>query len=180
MAEPGDDGPEPEPEVYVGAAARESRSDAERNDPFSLRQRTPSAANDVEHLLGTNRVEHVGEDVVRQAIMADDLTDAKIAASEARMDAKLAVFQGQFDRVSDKLDSIAVAASTGRAEQRAEATANRTAVITTVLTVGFALGALLVAVAAYGDSVFSRGMSVRDVVDKAVQEIQGKQLPPSK
>ena len=112
---------------------------------------------------------------------------AKLAASEARTDAKLAVFQGQFDRLSDKLDNIAAVMMTQRTEaaaahteQRAEATSNRNTVTTTIYAVGFALAGLLVAIAAYSDSVFSRGMSVRDVVDKAVQDIQSRQLPPTK
>ena len=101
----------------------------------------------------------------------NELMDAKIAVAEARTDAKFAVFQGQFDRLSDKLDVITKSID----QQNVDAMSNRTAVITTVLAVGFALGGLLVAVAAYGDSVFSRGMSVRDVVDKAVLDIQSRQ-----
>lgn len=104
--------------------------------------------------------------------MADDLTDAKVAAAEARTDAKLAGFQGQFNVLSLKLDGIAGSV----AKQREEASANRTAVITTVFGVGVALAALLWAAITYGDSVFGRGMAVRDVVDAAVHDVMSKQL----
>ncbi|HEX4765684.1 MAG TPA: hypothetical protein VH414_05335, partial [Lichenihabitans sp.] len=40
---------------------------------------------------------------------------------------------------------------------------------------GFCVGGLLVAVVTYGDAIFSRGMSVRDVVHSAVEELATKQ-----
>ena len=101
--------------------------------------------------------------------------DLVMQASEARTDAKLAGFQGQFDVLAVKLDTIVASIK----EQRTEATANRTAIVTTVLTVGFALAGLLVAVVSYGDSVFSRGMSVRELVHSTVEELASKP-PPQK
>ena len=105
--------------------------------------------------------------------MAEELMDAKIAAAEARTDAKLAGFQGNFNVLSLKLDGIAASIK----DQKTEATGNRNALMTTILTVGFALAGLLIAVVSYGDAIFSRGMSMRDLVHSTVEELAAKPAP---
>lgn len=108
--------------------------------------------------------------MISETNLPDELTDAKVAASKARTDPKLEAFRGQIGALSLKLDQISQAVG----DQRAEANANRTAVVSTVVAVGFALAGLLIAVVTYGDAIFSREMSVRDIVKSVVEEQQVK------
>ena len=85
--------------------------------------------------------------------------DAKIATSEARTDTKFARLEGKLDLVL------------GQATAAHEAARGlKTTIIATGLGTVLALAALLMAVVTYGDAIFSRGMSVRDVVKAVAQE----------
>lgn len=61
-------------------------------------------------------------------------------------------------------------------QQKTDITNNRNSVVTTVFGVGVAIVAILIAVMGYGDSVFSRGMSVRDLV----HAVQSEKAAPAK
>lgn len=90
-----------------------------------------------------------------------------IAVSEARTDTKFARLEGKLDLV---LSEVAAA--------RASASGTKTTIIVTGLATVVALAALLLSVITYGDAIFSRGMSVRDLV-RSVAEEQRTSSPKS-
>jgi len=96
---------------------------------------------------------------------AGDLTDAKIAAAEARTDTKIARLEGKLDLVVSKLDErfdgLRDKIDALRDENRATR-ANQ-------WVIGFGLAVLIIAVAALFPVFFDLGSKVRDMVDHAVQ-----------
>lgn len=102
----------------------------------------------------------------------DDLTDAKLAAVEARTDTKIVRLEGKIDTLSAtmvaRLDAISQEIEVARSENNA----NRAWIIGVVVGAAFAIAGLLVGMMTYGDAIFSRGMSVRDVVQAVVKEQQ--------
>jgi hypothetical protein len=105
---------------------------------------------------------------IRGAVMAtsDELAEAKISASEARTDTRIARLEGKIDAfaaiLGGKLDTLT--------SQVAEHRKDRNLIIGTIVVAAVTLGALFVALATYGDAIFGRGMSVRDVVQTVVKE----------
>ena len=98
--------------------------------------------------------------------MPDDLTDAKIAASEARTDAKFARLDGKIDLLQQSIATLGNNVNV----QRTEASANRNALLATIIGTGLALAALIAAMLSYGASPFYNGTVVRDVVRAEVAE----------
>ena len=112
------------------------------------------------------------------------LTDAKIAAAEARGDAKLerlggrldtfaATIDGKFDAVFAKLDSITNEQARLHDNLRGVSTqvsGARTTIITTAIFSVIGIVAALYAVLAYGGDQIGRGMEIRRAVDDAIQE----------
>ena len=92
---------------------------------------------------------------------AGDLTDAKIAASEARTDTKIARVEGKLDLVVSKIDAIGEKLNVLRDDNRATR-ANQ-------WVIGFGLAVLIIAVAALFPVFFDLGSKVRDMVDHGVQ-----------
>ncbi len=105
----------------------------------------------------------------------DDLTDAKIAKSEAQIETKIARMEGAintaFATITTKIDNL----SGQVAEQRRD----RNLIIGTIVVAAIALGAMLWGMATYGDALFGRGMSVRDVVNTVIKEQQLKGVQPA-
>lgn len=89
----------------------------------------------------------------------DDLTDAKIAAAEARTDTKLARLEGKIDRVLDSVET-----------SRSEARDNRRAIIANVWVVFAAVAALIVGLAAVFPTVYDLGAKNREAISRDVNE----------
>jgi hypothetical protein len=84
----------------------------------------------------------------------DDLTDAKIAASEARTETKIVRMEGKLDLVVSKLDSLREDNRATRANQ---------------WVIGFGLAVLIVAVAALFPVFFDMGGKVKDWIREEVR-----------
>lgn len=98
--------------------------------------------------------------------MADDaLTDAKIAASEARNDTKIAQITGKLDLVLSKLDAAQDETRTAFSHIKDDNRAVRAN--QWVIAVGLAI--LIVAVVALFPVFFGIGTQVKDMVDHAVE-----------
>jgi hypothetical protein len=121
------------------------------------------------------------ESVNTNAPKGDELIDAKIAAAEARTETKIARVEGKIDLMGADLSAkigavLAVVSETkaqlaaDKSERTAHLNNNRNAIVTTVFGVGVGIVALLIAVMTYGDSIFSRGMSVREIVKALASE----------
>ncbi|MBB2963764.1 hypothetical protein [Methylobacterium sp. R2-1] len=114
-----------------------------------------------------------------------EYTDLKLEAAEARGEARFIELNGKLDRIIDSLSATANSLSTAREEARAlrdevrqDYRSTRTTIIVTVFSTAIALAALLMAIVTYGDAIFGRGMSVRDVVSSVVKEQAEKNSPP--
>jgi hypothetical protein len=103
----------------------------------------------------------------------------KIASAEARTDTKIERLGGKIEMLSAtlgaKLDIVN--------QRLADHSKDRNLIIGTIVLSVISLAVLLIAVATYGDALFGRGISVRDVtqtVIKEQQEIQKRDtvLPP--
>lgn len=104
--------------------------------------------------------------------MASDreYVDLKLAAADARVDTKFAEINGRLDRLNDSIMALS-----GQVVEARNASASlRSTILTSVIATGvasvLALGALFVSMATYGDAIFSRGMSVRDLVNSVTKE----------
>jgi hypothetical protein len=93
-----------------------------------------------------------------------DLTDAKIAAAEARTDTKIARVEGKLDLVVAKIDEGFNALEEQFDALREDNRATRA----NQWVIGFGLAVLIIAVAALFPE-FLLGSKVRDMVDHAVQ-----------
>lgn len=115
--------------------------------------------------------------------MADDreYVNLKLEAAEARTEARFAEMNGKLDRLIDSVSAsrealreqismTQAAVSRAEADARSEYRSTRTTIIVTAFATGLALAALMVSVMTYGDAIFSRGMSVRDVVNAITKE----------
>lgn len=96
-----------------------------------------------------------------------------VALAEARSDTKLARLEGKLDLLLSETTATRREAEAARHE----ASGTKTTIIVTGIATVVALAALLMAVITYGDAIFSRGMSVRDVVKAVAEEQRSK--PPS-
>jgi hypothetical protein len=108
----------------------------------------------------------------------DELTQARIAASEAKTDTKIARFESVINTLALTLGGKIDALSTQVGEHRKD----RNLIIGTIVVAAIALGALFVAMATYGDALFGRGLNVRDVIHTTVKdtlEQQGREQPRS-
>jgi hypothetical protein len=114
-------------------------------------------------------------DLYRKPTMpdSDKLTDGKIEAVEARTDTKITRLEGKIDvltaTIVGKIDSLKDDVS--KSDQYNHDT--RWVLISTFVVGVFALAGLLIAIATYGDALFGRGMSVRDVVQTVIKEQAG-------
>lgn len=100
----------------------------------------------------------------------NDLVDAKIAASEARSETKLARLEGKIDTaVATLLGELhGLRDDVRQTDQYSRGT--RSVIFVTIVTATIALGGLIVAMATYGDALFGRGMNVRDVIQSTVKD----------
>jgi hypothetical protein len=89
----------------------------------------------------------------------DDLTNARIAAAEARTDAKIARTEGKLDLILSKLDDM-------REDNRG--------LRTNIYAVGIGLALLIIACAAAAPVLMDFGFKLRETITKEVRE----QLPP--
>lgn len=124
--------------------------------------------------------------------MASDreYVDLKLEAAEARTETRFVELSGKLDRIIESFDATNKSIQTAREESvkfrdevKQEYKSTRSTIIITVLSTAIALAALLMAVVTYGDAIFGRGMSVRDVVSSVVKEqadkaVQNKQSTP--
>jgi hypothetical protein len=98
------------------------------------------------------------------------LVHAEIAASEARSETKMVRLEGKFDTISatilGKLDAVSEKMTADHEYNRS----TRLVIVSTVAGVAVALAALVVAMATYGDTMFGRGMNVKDVVQAVIKE----------
>jgi hypothetical protein len=113
-------------------------------------------------------------DVQRKSPMpnSDELVDSKLEAAEARTDTKIARLEGKIDvltaTIVAKIDSLKDNVTTSHQYNRD----TRLVVLSTFIVGFLALAGLFVALATYGDALFGRGMSVRDVVQAVIKEQQ--------
>jgi hypothetical protein len=132
--------------------------------------RTPYQANTAASLPPVYRGDFSSKTATEDEEMPTEgeLTDAKIAASEARGETNIARLEGKIDTLTativGKLDAVSEKMS-------ADHEYNRT---TRWVMVGLAVAicALIVGMATYGDALFGRGMNVRDLVNAVVKEQQ--------
>lgn len=93
--------------------------------------------------------------------------DAKIAASEARSETKIARIEGKLDLVAQSIGALASSVQT----QRAEANSNRTVVVATVITTALALAGLGYAALSYGATNFYNGTVIGDQIRAAASSV---------
>ena len=111
----------------------------------------------------------------RDATMpSDDLTDAKIAKSQAETETKIVRMEGKIDTafaaLGGKLDTVN--------QRLADQTKDRNLVIGTIVVSAISVAVLIIGLATYGDALFGRGMNVRDVVQSVMKEQQQIQVQP--
>lgn len=106
-------------------------------------------------------------------------TDARIEASEARSETKLARLEGKFDTQSAitnaKLDSlVAVSAGTTKAiqDQTTEARSNKFQILGALVAAVLAIAGLVIGLLSYREAAFYNGTVMRDAVKSAVQEVE--------
>jgi hypothetical protein len=101
----------------------------------------------------------------------DDLVDAKIAASEARGDTKIARMEGKLDLVISKIDAMNIRFDDARGDAReARATAHSDNVATraNIWLAFFGIVAVIVAIYALFPTFFDMGSKMRDSIEKEV------------
>lgn len=115
-----------------------------------------------------------------------NLTDAKIAASEAKTDTKFAELRGEMklmgaklDKVLSKVDGFESRLAEQRSDIKADFRANRILMIGLAVSVSGLMLAVVLAVFTIGNTMFSRGISVRDVVKAVVAEQQSQPSKPT-
>ncbi|MFN4017644.1 MAG: hypothetical protein ACK4JB_20055 [Reyranella sp.] len=106
----------------------------------------------------------------------DELTDAKIAAAEARGDTKLARMEGKLDTFSTKVDGRFDALFDKLNVMQSQQAGTKATIIVTAIASVVAILGVLIGVLAYGGDQLGRGMEVRKAVDEAIQETI-RQLP---
>jgi len=92
-----------------------------------------------------------------------DLTDAKIAAAEARTDTKFARFEGKIDLMLSQLGQVSTELGTLKADNKS----TRTTVIVTAVSSTFAIITVLIAVMALGAAQFYNGTVIFDHIKAA-------------
>nr|WP_129545695.1 hypothetical protein [Methylorubrum zatmanii] len=119
--------------------------------------------------------------------MASDreYVDLKLEATEARTEARFVEMNGKLDRILDSFSAANANISDAKSEVQALKNETRDAyrstrstIIITTISTAVALAALLMGVVTYGDAIFGRGMSVRDVVSSVVKEQADKATQP--
>lgn len=113
------------------------------------------------------------------AMPPDDLTDAKLAAAEARTDTKIVRLEGKIDTLAATITGQFASLTRELDRTRDETRDSRLILMATIIGSALSLAVLFVALWTYGDALFGRGMNVRDVVQAVVkeQQIQQQQLP---
>ncbi|WP_158020070.1 hypothetical protein [Methylorubrum extorquens] len=118
--------------------------------------------------------------------MASDreYVDLKLEATEARTEARFVEMNGKLDRILDSFSTANANISDTKGELQAlknetrdEYRSTRSTIIITTISTAVALAALLMGIVTYGDAIFGRGMSVRDVVSSVVKEQADKAAP---
>jgi roadblock/LC7 domain-containing protein len=116
------------------------------------------------------------KDSAKMSDLTREEIQAQIAASEARGDTRVVRLEGKIDTLTATIIGKLDAANE---KMSADHEYNRT---TRWVMVGLAIaiGGLMVGMATYGDAMFGRGMSVRDVVQTVLKEnaIQSAPKPP--
>jgi hypothetical protein len=111
--------------------------------------------------------DHTREEMKAEVALAEARTDTKIARMEGAINTSLATIVAKIDNLSGQV------AERGR---------DKNLIIGTIIVAAIALGGMLWGMASYGDALFGRGMSVRDVVQAVMKEQQAAQeklQPPS-
>lgn len=111
------------------------------------------------------------EDAIMSNLTREEV-NACIRASEATTETKIVRLEGKLDTMAativGKIDSLRDDISNADKYNRD----TRWVLIGTLITGLFALAGLILALATYGDALFSRGMNVRDVVQTLLKEQQ--------
>jgi hypothetical protein len=101
---------------------------------------------------------------------SDDLVSAKIEASEARSETKVARLEGKIENLGTlllaKMDSLKEDVHKTDSYNRD----TRLIVVATIVAATIAIGGMVVAMATYGDALFGRGMNVRDLIQATVKD----------
>jgi hypothetical protein len=93
-----------------------------------------------------------------------------IARVEGKIDLMGADLSAKIGAVLAVVSETKAQLAADKSERTAHLNNNRNAIVTTVFGVGVGIVALLIAVMTYGDSIFSRGMSVREIVKALASE----------
>ena len=100
-----------------------------------------------------------------------ELFDAKLKTIGAETDTKIARIEGKIDTMAaalgGKLDTVS--------ERLGEHAKDRNLILGTIALAALAVIAAFIGLATYGDALFGRGMSVRDVVQAVIKEQQDNQ-----
>jgi hypothetical protein len=158
----------------VGEALAPARSPSPWAPQMSLSSLEAGAVNWSANVYAT-----INSDRISVMPNTDESTDLKIQASEARTETKIVRLEGKIDTLSStlagKLDSMAINVNALRSDISKSDQYNRDSrllIMGTIVVAALALGGLVVAMATYGDALFGRGMSVRDVVQAVIKEQQ--------
>lgn len=150
--------------IKVGYEIKPSRKPAQE-DHFELAQNKTVAGS-------------IKEDITSAMASDREYVDLKLEAAEARNETRFMELNAKLDRIIEGGEASRIELASARAEVRQDYRSTKSTVIVTTLATGIALSALILAIMTYGDAIFSRGMSVRDVVSAAVKE-QAEKAQPS-
>jgi hypothetical protein len=140
---------------------------------FQANQRINALQVEVEELRGVVTALGGGDGGGKD--MSDELTNHKIAASEARAETKLVRLEGKIDLLSSSIENLGSKIDS----QRNEAASNRNVVVATVVGTALSIAALLYAILTYGASTFYNGTVVRDIVHNEVSAARPAANTPS-
>ncbi|WP_156648361.1 hypothetical protein [Methylobacterium sp. Leaf108] len=118
------------------------------------------------------------DDRINKMASDREYVDLKLEAAEARGEARFVEINAKLDRLLESSEHSRVEIATARSEVRQDYRSTRNTVVVTTIATGLAISALILAIMTYGDAIFSRGMSVRDVVAAAAKEQAEKSQPP--
>jgi hypothetical protein len=149
-------------DLFAGAnenMPRAVRQEANTSPPISYRSTLLRDRKFSDNPSGPKGFEKMS-DVTREEIQA------QIAASEARGDTRVARLEGKIDTLTATIIGKLDAANE---KMSADHEYNRTT-RWVIVGLAIAIGGLMVGMATYGDAMFGRGMSVRDVVQTVLKE----------
>jgi hypothetical protein len=134
------------------------------------------------------------EEIQDKIAASEARTEARVVRLEGKIDTLVATIGGRMDVLASKIDALNDKASAAQADNlqtrseiqaynlqtRSEISESRRWTMGTTIVVGLALAGLIVGMLTYGDEMVGRGMTVRDLVQTTIKELQQAQTPPER